>query len=116
MSAAIFLEGYNQRWKYFAWCTLLVYLDVSRNTAKLYTEVQFSHVVELCCINGIKSSEIYLSDVPKAAVFRDASRYTSRVHHAKYLHFLLHRSRNIAADIGKTNEIHILLVCINFLY
>jgi len=34
-SDAIFLGGGNQRYKYFAWCTLLVYLDVSRNTTKL---------------------------------------------------------------------------------
>jgi len=50
------------------------------------------------------------------AVFRDTTRYTSSVHHAKYFYVWLHPSRNIAGDVGKTNEIYILLVCINFYY
>jgi len=79
---------------------------VSRNTAKLYIEIKFSHVVELCCRNGIKSSWIYVSDVPKVAVFRDASRHTSSVHHAKYFYLWLHPSRDIAADRKDKRNTH----------
>ena len=59
-------------------------------------------------MHGQQNVKKNVSDVPKVAVFRDASRDTNGVHHAKYLYLSLHRSRNIAADIGNTKEIHIL--------
>jgi len=41
VSAAIFLERCNQKYTYFAWCTLLVSLDASRNTATFGTSLKY---------------------------------------------------------------------------